>query len=125
PKPRGGRWRIGVLGGSAAETFAKESGGTNVEVVAYTGATDAMLSVVNGQLDATLQDVPAARFYARQYPSLELTGPLVGHGYYVIYTRREDRDLRDALDQQIASLSSSGQLRSIYDRYGIWTDAQD
>jgi polar amino acid transport system substrate-binding protein len=123
-KPDGKRWRIGVLGGSAAETFAREHGGDTVDVVAYTGATDAMLSVVNGQLDATLQDLPAARFYIDQYPSLACVGPPEGHGYYVIFTRKSDRALRDALDRGIARLVESGELRRLYERYGIWTDAQ-
>jgi polar amino acid transport system substrate-binding protein len=125
PKPGGGRWRVGVLGGSSAETFAIEQGKPHVEVIPYTGATDAMLSVVNGQLDATLQDLPAARFYRGQYPALALVGPPEGHGYYVIYLRKGDTALRDALDQALSKRIASGDLRQLYERYGIWTDAQD
>jgi polar amino acid transport system substrate-binding protein len=125
PKPGGDRWRVGVLGGSAAETFARDEGGATVDVVAYTGATDAMLSVTNGQLDATLQDLPAARFYARHYPGLELVGEPVGRGYYVIYLREGDEALRDALDRAIVRLETSGDLRRIYEHYDIWTDAQE
>lgn len=124
PKRDGKRWRIGVLGGSAAETFAREHGGDTVDVIAYTGATDAMLSVVNGQLDATLQDLPAARFYIDHYPSLACVGRPEGHGYYVIFTRKSERALRDALDHAITRLLDSGDLRRLYERYGIWTDAQ-
>lgn len=125
PRPGGRRWRVGVLGGSSAETFAIEQGKSHVQVIPYTGATDAMLSVVNGQLDATLQDLPAARFYRGQYPALALVGPPEGLGYYVIYLRRGDTALRDALDGGISKLIASGELRRLYERYGIWTDAQD
>jgi polar amino acid transport system substrate-binding protein len=125
PRPGGGRWRIGVLGGSAAETFAAEHAGDAVQIVPYTGATDAMLSVVNGQLDATLQDLPAARFYKDQYPTLDLVGPPEGHGYYVMFTRKDSPALRDALDRGLEHLIASGALREIYERYGIWTDAQN
>jgi polar amino acid transport system substrate-binding protein len=125
PKPDGGRWRVGVLGGSTADTFANQEGRGNVTVVSYTGATDAMLSVVNGQLDATLQDVPAARFYKGQYPALELVGPPVGHGSYVLYLRKGDTALREALDRGIAHLVESGELRRLYEKYEIWTDAQE
>src|SRR5262245_25860471 len=59
PKPGGGRWSVGVLVGSAAETFAGEQGGSNVEVVRFDGATDAMTAVQNRQYDVTLQDLPA------------------------------------------------------------------
>ncbi len=33
PRPGGGRWTVGVLVGSAAETYASEQGGSNVKVV--------------------------------------------------------------------------------------------
>ena len=46
-----------------------------------------MTAVQNGQIDATLQDLPAARFYRDRFPGLELAGPPESHGYYVIYIR--------------------------------------
>ena len=124
PKPGGGRWTVGVLVASAADTFAAEQGGPHVEVVRFDGATDAMTAVQNGQYDATLQDLPAARFYHERFPGLELVGPPESHGYYVIYVRKEDGSLRDALDQGLARLVASGELRRIYEKYGIWTEAQ-
>jgi polar amino acid transport system substrate-binding protein len=125
PKPGGGPWTVGVLVGSAADTFAVEQGGPNVRVVRFDGATDAMTAVQNGQYDATLQDLPAARFYAGRFPGLESVGPPESHGYYVIYVRARDRPLRDALDRAIARLAASGELRRLYERYGIWTEAQN
>jgi polar amino acid transport system substrate-binding protein len=125
PKPGGGRWTVGVLVASAADTFASEQGGPHVQVVRFDGATDAMTAVQNGQYDATLQDLPAARFYHDRFPGLDFTGPAESRGYYVIYLRKEDRSLRDALDQALGRLIASGELRRIYERYGIWTDAQN
>ena len=93
-------------------------------MIRFDGATDAMLAVQNGQYDATLQDVPAARFYRERFPGLELVGPAESHGYYVIYVRKEDRSLRDALDQGLARLIETGDLQRLYEKYGIWTDAQ-
>jgi polar amino acid transport system substrate-binding protein len=125
PKPDGGRWTVGVLVGSAAETVAAEQGGPNVAVVRFDGATDAMTAVQNGQYDVTLQDLPAARFYAERFPGLELAGPPVSSGYYVIYLRNQDSALRNALDAGLAKLVASGQSRQIYERYGIWTESQN
>jgi len=124
-RPTGGRYRVGVLVGSAADTFAVENGGSQVEVIRFDGATDAMTAVQNGQYDATLQDLPAARFYRDRFRGLELVGPAESHGYYVIYVRKQDRALRDALDKSLAKLIDSGELRPLYEKYGIWTDAQN
>jgi polar amino acid transport system substrate-binding protein len=124
PRPGGGRWTVGVLVASAADTFATKEGGPHVEVVKFDGATDAMTAVQNGQYDATLQDVPAARFYIERFAGLELVGAPEGHGYYVIYVRKHDAPLRDALDRGVAQMVESGELRRLYEKYGIWTDAQ-
>ena len=70
PKPGGGRWTVGVLVGSAADTFAAEQGAPHVSVIRFDGATDAMTAVANGQYDATLQDLPAATFYQDRFPRL-------------------------------------------------------
>ncbi len=125
PRPGGGPWRIGVLASSAGDHFAAEQGGNHIQVVRFDGATDAMLAVQNGQYDATLQDMPAARFYAGRYPGLELVGPPEGRGYYVIFTRESERSLRDVLDRGIGKLIASGELRQLYDRFGIWNEAQE
>jgi polar amino acid transport system substrate-binding protein len=125
PKPGGGRWTVGVLVASAADAFAAEQGGSHAQAVRFDGATDAMLAVQNGQCDVTLQDVPAARFYRERFPGLELVGPPEALGYYVIYVRKNDGPLRDALDHGLARLVASGELRRIYEKYGIWTEAQN
>jgi polar amino acid transport system substrate-binding protein len=124
-RPGGAPWTVGVLLGSAGDTFAAEQGGPNVRVVRFDGATDAMTAVQNGQYDATIQDLPAARFYADRFPGLELVGPPESHGYYVIFVRAGDRALRDALDRGLARLTASGDLRRLYERYGIWTEAEN
>jgi polar amino acid transport system substrate-binding protein len=124
PRPGGGRWRLGVLSSSAADTFAREHGGQTVDVVSFDGATDAMTAVRNGQLDATLQDLPAALFYRDRFPALALVGPPVGHGYYVMFVRSDDGALRAALDGALDRLIRSGALRRLYESYGLWNDAQ-
>ena len=121
--PGGKKWRVGVLVGSSADTFAEEAS-ANVQVVRFDGATDAMTAAEHGQIDATLQDLPAAIFYRGRFPGLKFAGSPVGRGYYVLYFRPEDRALRDAVDGGIGKLIASGDLKRLYERYGIWNDAQ-
>ncbi len=123
-RPGGGRWTVGVLAGSSADAFIAGAGNGNVHAVQFSGATDAMTAVQNGQYDATLQDLPAARFYGGRYPGLEQAGAPVSHGYYVIYARAGNEELRDALDASLGRLIASGFLRRLYEKYGIWTEAQ-
>jgi polar amino acid transport system substrate-binding protein len=125
PGSTGRKWRVGVLSSSAADTFAREEGKSTVEVVSFDGSTDAMTAVRNGQIDATLQDGPAATFYADRFPTLDRVGPMVGHGYYVIFVRHDDPALRDALDRALDHLITSGSLRRIYEPYSLWNSAQD
>jgi polar amino acid transport system substrate-binding protein len=125
PRRGGGRWRVGVLTSSAADAFAREQGGSTVEVISFDGATDAMTAVRNGQVDATLQDLPAVLFYRERFPTLRLAGPPVGHGYYVIYVRRGDEALRAAIDSALDKMIASGALRKLFEKYGIWNQAQE
>ena len=115
-----------MLVGSAADTFAAEQGGPNVEVVRFDGATDAMTAVQNGQIDATLQDLPAALFYRDRFPGLELVGPArVARLLRDLRPQARTQALRDALDRGLARLIASGELRRLYEKYGIWNEAQD
>jgi len=127
PRPGGGPWKIAVLGMSAADLYARRFQGENLRVAISDGATTAMRGVRNGQFDATLQDLPAARHYIKTTDfrdQLRLIGPPEGSGYYVIYTRKKDTSLNEAIDRAIAKLLESGKLRRIYEKYDIWNDAQ-
>jgi polar amino acid transport system substrate-binding protein len=127
PRPGGGPWKVGVMGMSAADAYAQKYQGSNLRIFVFDGATNAMRAVRNGQIDATLQDLPAARHYIKSpefRDDLALAGPPEGCGYYVIYTRKEDASLRDAIDREIARLIDSGELEAIYRKYDIWNEAQ-
>jgi polar amino acid transport system substrate-binding protein len=117
------RKRVGVLGGSSAESYLARAY-PELELVSYDGNTNAMGDVVAGRLDATLQDLPIALFYRGDFPALAFAGEPVAPGRYVIYVRQADDELRAALDRAIVALRARGTLRGIDERYGIWTAAQ-
>ncbi len=121
---RGG-FKIGVLGGSAAETYAREKLGAGNEISLYDGNTNAMFDTERGRLDATLQDYPIAVFYRAAYPGLHFVDSAVAPGRYVMYLRHGDEDLAEAIDDAIARLNAQGVLREIYERYHIWTADQE
>jgi polar amino acid transport system substrate-binding protein len=128
PRPGGGPWKVVVMGMSAAHAYAEQFQGSNLRIYISDGATNAMMAVRNGQYDATLQDLPAARYYIKRpefKDDLALVGPCLGCGYYVIYTRKSDPLLNGAIDRAIGQLIDSGELRTIYEKYDIWNDTQE
>jgi len=127
PPPGGGRHRVGVLAGSAADLYESTNFPDTVTPVRMDGAVEALGLVVEGQLSATVQDSQMLQHYVEhlhRYPEIQLVGPPRAEGYYVIYTRAEDRELRDQINTALRNLHTSGALREIYTRYGIWNETQ-
>ncbi|REK11932.1 MAG: ABC transporter permease subunit [Planctomycetota bacterium] len=124
PAPGDRKFKIGVLQASAAQFYLEERFADTVEVVVYEGTTDSMREVETGKLDATLTDQPAAVFYRDRFAALHQVGRPVARGYYVILMRQGDETLRDALNEAIDRLLADGKLEAIYQRYGLWNEAQ-
>jgi polar amino acid transport system substrate-binding protein len=121
--------RIGVLIGSAAETYMRRfctapDGTRACEVIGYDGNTDTMREVETGKLDATLEDTPIATFYAPRFPALTPIGEPASEGYYVIYVNKGETALLQALNQAIIEMARNGDLERIYRKYGIWDAVQ-
>ncbi len=126
--PDGRHRRIGVLEGSAADRYVTDRYGTNCQVVRYEGSTEILWQVEAGQLDATVQDLPILHFYVehlKRYPKLDVIDQPAAQGYYVMYVRADDRFLMTSINQALRTLHGSGQLRTIYERYGIWNNTQE
>lgn len=126
-KPINGRKRkVSVLGGSAAQDYVEKFGGTNIEMVLFDGATDAMEATELGLsgIDANIQDLPAWRFYSEGFPKLHPIGSPVGRGYYVAMTRKSDSDLLAAVNASLLKSLQNGSLRKILSKYRIWNETQ-
>jgi polar amino acid transport system substrate-binding protein len=121
-KPGEPRKRVGVLQGSAAETYMKNAFGDSIELKLYPEVTSVMGLVEQGQLDATVQDLPVALHYAKDFPALHPIGEPVAPGYYVAYV--EDDEIRRRLDAAILKATKDGTLERIYSKYGVWNDDQ-
>jgi polar amino acid transport system substrate-binding protein len=124
PSPSGRPRKVGVLIGSAAETYLRERLEGKVEIVTYDGNTDAMREVETRKLDATVQDTPIAVFYGPHFPSLRPLEAPVGRGYYVLYAAKGEKDLVAAINEALILMARNGDLERIYRHYGIWNDAQ-
>lgn len=125
-QPHTPKWRVAVLGGSAAEDYIVAHYPETVEIVRFDGATDAMRAVelaVDG-IDANLQDLPVAIFYGEGFPRLKRAGPPVGSGDYVALVRRGDESLLAAINEALIAGLRDGSLRRIFENYGMWNETQ-
>lgn len=124
----GEKKRVGVLEASAADRFITERFGDVCEVLRYEGSTEALRLVETGQLDATVQDLPVLKFYVehlRRHPELAVVDKPEAPGYYVLYARADDRSRIEAVNAALRNLYRRGELRDIYEKYGIWNATQE
>ncbi len=124
------RRKVGVLTASASHRYMESHFGDDVliEALDEEGTTGVMRSVESGKLDATVQDTPTVRHYVgpgREFPSLQPVGDAREPGYFVIFVRRGDAELRDQLNAAIRDGLRDGTFRRIYDSYGLWNADQE
>jgi polar amino acid transport system substrate-binding protein len=127
----GKRLKVGVLRNSTAHRYLEKAyRAEDVEIIALSieGSTGLMGMVRNGKLDATVQDNVAALYYVQQkheYGDLRLAGAPIEPGYFVLYVRPNDTELRQRLNDGIRAALKDGTLKRIYDKYGLWNKDQE
>lgn len=114
---------VGTLIGAVAQEILEGIGG--VKVRTYSGQVEPYEDLALGRLDAVLMDLPIAAYYARPNPKLRYQGPPTGEGFYGIALRKEDAGLKEAVDAALARLLRSGEIRRIYETWGLWNEAQE
>lgn len=108
---------VATLSGSAAEDILRATPGitvrTNPEIVySY---RDLETRVV----DAVLLDSPIAAAYGATNPKLKNVGESFAEGRYIIAFRRSDAALRDAVNGALEAMVQSGEMKRIYERWGL------
>jgi polar amino acid transport system substrate-binding protein len=116
--------QVVVLGGTTSEDHLRKNH-SQVDVATNTDVANVFKLVNDGRLPATFQDSPACLYYLKEYPNLHVAAEPVRGGYYVIYFRKDDKDLGAQLDAAIADGLRDGTLRRIYEKYGLWNSKQE
>jgi polar amino acid transport system substrate-binding protein len=119
---------LAALKGKKVGTLANSLGfemlrGT-ADTVVYDGVEEPYLDLVNGRTDAVLLDDIIATRYGVPKPELRVVGDL-REGYYSIASRPNEPDLAAAVDDALAKLAASGQLRTILERNRLWNERQE
>jgi polar amino acid transport system substrate-binding protein len=110
----------GTLKYSLAQRILEREGG--IKIRTYDGQINAYEDLANGRLDAVLMDAPIAVYYSRPNPKLKFAGPAIEQIKYGICVRKGDGELLTRLNGALLSLIKSGELRRIYEKWGLWND---
>lgn len=109
---------VGTLPGSLAERILSHAGAVPKT---YEGGQDEIYTDLKlGRTDAVLLDDPITRYYGTINPELEMVPGAFGEVRYAIAVRKDEDDLREALDAALEELRREGTLRAIYERWGLW-----
>jgi polar amino acid transport system substrate-binding protein len=107
--------RVGTLASTQAWDLLRAAGAV---AVPYEGVDEPFLDLEHGRTDAVLLDDLIVGRYLGRHPSLAAVGD-VAQGRYAIALRRQDQDLRAALDRALGALIASGAWRRTLARWGL------
>jgi polar amino acid transport system substrate-binding protein len=124
---RGGRKgkSVGVLEASAAQDYTQKLFGDRIDLKSNPDVANVIGLVKDRRMDATVQDSTTATYFLKETPELKAVDEPRRPGFYVIYLRKTDTDLRDRLDAAIADGVRDGSLRKVYQKYGLWNEDQE
>jgi polar amino acid transport system substrate-binding protein len=112
--------RVATLGGSlAADVLA----GSAAVLVLHEGVEEPYIDLEQGRVDGVLLDHIIAARYGAPRPALQHVAD-VGQGVYAIALRPADETLARAVDEALAAMSTSGELRDILVRWNLWDERQ-
>jgi polar amino acid transport system substrate-binding protein len=114
---------VGTLKFSLAHRILEREGG--IKVRTYDGALNPYQDLANGRLDAVLMDWPIAVYYSKPNPKLKFVGPPIEYMEYGIGVRQEDTALLQQLNDALLKLIKSGELRRIYEKWGLWNQESE
>jgi polar amino acid transport system substrate-binding protein len=111
--------RVGTLKASLGERILENTG--NIVVKVYDDEVNAYSDLANGRLEAVLLDYPIALYYGAPNPAVRLVGEPIGRVRYGIAMRKRDSELRKQVNEALQVIIQSGELRTILERWKLWT----
>jgi polar amino acid transport system substrate-binding protein len=115
--------KVGTLSGAVAQDMLMKIGGVDIKI--YSGQVEPYEDLAIGRLDAVLLDLPIAAYYAKPNPKLRYAGPPAGEGFYGIAIKKENKELKQKIDEILAKMLKSGELKKIYEKWDMWNQAQE
>jgi polar amino acid transport system substrate-binding protein len=119
---------VGTLKASLAQRILERANleqGGGIEIRSYENQNNAYDDLALGRSQAVLMDWPIAVYYSKPNPKLKFVGPGIERMEYGIAARKEDSELLKQVNDALLALIKSGELRGIYEKWGIWNGETD
>src|SRR5919197_164608 len=104
---------------AVAEDQQKKCGANKINILLFNTDTEAVLQVKNGRAVADMNDFPVAAYTAQQDPSFEVVGEQIEAGPYGIAVRKDDTQLRDALQAAMQAIIDDGTYKQVLDKWQV------
>ena len=109
--------QVAIQTGTVQVDEAKEQsdkcGGKKIEVKIFDQNTDAIQEVASGRAKASLMDFPVAAYNAKKVSGTEVVGEQYNTGPYGIAVRKDDTEVKTALQAAIKAMQEKGQYKAI------------
>lgn len=112
--------KAGTVKNALAERMLKEHGG--IDVLSYDNQTTLYDDLANGRIEAVLMDQPAALYYGSLDSRLKTLDKPFGKFAYGICVRKDQTQFLERINKALDRIKSSGQMRLIYERWGLWNE---
>ena len=117
---------IAIQRGTTQDDVAKaqqakcKTTGKELKVLKFDRDTEALLQLKQGRAVADMNDFPVAAYTTQQAPdSYEVVGEQIAAGPYGIGIRKEDSQIRDALQKAVQALIASGEYTKILQKWKV------
>ena len=105
---------------SKAQQAKCKTTGKELKVLKFDRDTEALLQLKQGRAVADMNDFPVAAYTTQQAPdSYEVVGEQIAAGPYGIGIRKEDTQIRDALQKAVQALITSGEYTKILEKWKV------
>ncbi len=108
--------KVGVQRGTTNEVEAAKYT-TDENIIRYDDFQLAAQDLVNGQVDAILSDLPGAKGIVNEHPELKIASDPFTNDFYGITFKKDNTQLRDAVNTALDSLSQKGILNSLKEQW--------
>lgn len=113
--------RVATLNQTYAHDLLRERG---FDPVLYEGVQEPYLDLANGKVDAVLLESIIADRYGCPIQNVECLPDEVARGVYVILMRKDDYELKAAVDGALYAMKKDGTTENILKRWHLWDKRQ-